>query len=335
MKTAFLFAQLLVLGCSASGQVDEETDVLIEGLVIAPSREVFQALEPTEWTVRYDRSRKALDQLLALELRAFPRLVAHIDDQRTAIALKVRHLPPLGETCFDILESQVCPGEIPSCLFSYSFLDIGLMREWWKERSGLPLRDLQVEAALFALALARHDNDKCATSLAERVEELGVADPESAMEPFRKAFAGLALPEAQDDLIATFQLPPGNYLQRRIALRRSGGAGYKLVKMGLSAFPALLRHLDDPATGDRCFEVIQQALLDAYYDDDHPEFTLLSKASVASWLKERSGRTLKELRIEIVHHWIDTATRTSYKDKEEKKRLLEFLDEQLDRIQKE
>jgi len=333
MKIAFLFAQLLALGCSSAGQVDAETDVLIEGLVIAPSREEFQALEPTEWTVRYDRSRKALNHLLALDLRAFPRLVAHIDDQRTAIALNVRHLPPLGETCFDILESQVCPGEIPSCLFTYSFLDMDLMREWWKERAGLPLRELQIEAALFALALARHDNDKCAASFAQRVGELGVADPESAMEPFRKAFSGLALPEGQDDLIATFQLPPGNYLKRRIALERGGRAGDKLVETGLAAFPALLRHLDDAATGDRCFELIQRVLLDAYHEN-HPEFTLLSKATVTSWLKERSGRTLKELRIEIARHCIDTATRTPYKDQEEKKRLLEFLDEQLDRIQK-
>jgi hypothetical protein len=104
--------------------------------------------------------------------------------------------------------------------------------------------------------------------------------------------------------------------------------------MGLVAFPALLRHLDDPATGDQCFRLIQRSLLDAYHED-HPELTLLSKATVASWLKERSGRTLKELRIEIVHHCIDTAKRTTYKNKEEKDSLLEFLNEHLDRIQKE
>ncbi len=104
--------------------------------------------------------------------------------------------------------------------------------------------------------------------------------------------------------------------------------------MGLAAFPALLRQLEDPATGDPCFRLIQRSLLDAYHED-YPELTLLSKATVASWLKERSGRTLKELRIEIVHHCIDTAKRTTYKTQEDKDRLLEFLSEHLDRVQKE
>lgn len=334
MKTGLPFVLLLMLGCSHAGRNDEDVDALIEDLVIAPSREAIEAATPSEVAARNERALKSLERLQSLGWRAFPRLVAHSQDQRLGLDLRVRNYPPLGVTCFDILEEQVIPEMTPTRWFTYSFLDWSLIPEWWKERSGLTLREVQVEAALFALALAEWDKDPWAKSFDRRVKELGVADPESAMKQFRIAFARLSLPDSPDELITTFKLPPGTYLERRVALERSNRAWDRLQKLGLAAFPELLRHLEDPATGDDCFRLIQRSLLDNYHEG-HPELTLLTKTTVTSWLKERSGRTLKELRIEIVHHCIDTARKSTYKNQEEKDSLLEFLNEHLDRIQKE
>jgi len=142
----------------------------------------------------------AVKQLLALGVKAFPALIASIDDHRQSIALRAMIPHDVGLACFCIIQEQV--EDFPS---TYRFERTGALfkkcnqpealsrstiKEWWSVRAGRPLLALQIEALEWTIAqekqigfVSQKQKTEILTPLETRLKELKTAEAEPVSTP--------------------------------------------------------------------------------------------------------------------------------------------------------
>src|SRR4029078_207008 len=109
----------------------------------------------------------AIAVLESAETRAFPALLAHLEDNTKASSTFQRavmevaasgnatlHHPTIGEACFDLIQSQV-EGNWPKAYRQYYVLSPQNVVSWWQSRRDRLLQELKIETARASLAQAR------------------------------------------------------------------------------------------------------------------------------------------------------------------------------------
>jgi hypothetical protein len=313
---------VLIVGCVSSPKLPDEPQALIE--LLAETSDEFAPKQALS----------AHDKLVGMGTAAFPALLENRDDKREAGGFRLEISVPttVGMVCACIIQEEV-EVNIPKGFYNLQFLGFLPDKEelslWWKERSGRTLYELQVEAALFSLALARYEKIQWAEErFVARLKELGVDDVESKAAPFVAKARMLTLPDDPQTLIDLFEIKGETYIERRFAAVRAEHAWLKLYKMGINAFPALVSNVDREQVGDRCLRLIQWQV-EVGLSEDQAKFRFLSKEMAAEWWKARSGRTLKELQIEAAKHSLAAVQKAEFKDEEEKQRLVDWITSRL------
>lgn len=105
---------------------------------------------------------KALETLYEGKLKAFPTLVAHVNDPRRASGRAYMKSvvsldgsgPTIGMVCLDVLQMQV-EGNWPKAFQPYYYLRSKNVASWWEANKDKPLDQLRIEAAESALDIAR------------------------------------------------------------------------------------------------------------------------------------------------------------------------------------
>jgi len=107
------------------------------------------------------RVAKAIATLERAGTKAFPALLAHLNDTTTAFEVFQREVqdgnvpsPTMGDACFDLVQGQI-EGNWPKGLRQYYVLSRTNIVSWWYARKEKPLKDLRIEAALTSLSMAR------------------------------------------------------------------------------------------------------------------------------------------------------------------------------------
>ena len=97
----------------------------------------------------------AVSKMFDLGVEAFPVLMEHLDDDRQSVAVLSIIPCSLGAACYGILYSQVNVRLHKGISDRYRIVGWQMsIPEWWKERRGRTLKDLQVEAAVYSLVQA-------------------------------------------------------------------------------------------------------------------------------------------------------------------------------------
>jgi hypothetical protein len=110
---------------------------------------------------------KAIAALESAGTKAFPTLLAHLNDKAKAseafqraegsldaVGNFVLHEPTIGEACFYLIQAQV-EGNWPKAYRQYYFLSSENIVSWWQSRKEKSLTELRVEAARASLTKAR------------------------------------------------------------------------------------------------------------------------------------------------------------------------------------
>jgi len=115
----------------------------------------------------------ALDTFEKAGIKAFPVLIAHLNDkalaserhfQREAVDIDAGghtklHHPTIGDACFDILQGEV-EGNWPKGFRQYNVLERVRLAEWWKKHESKSLHDIRLECVQISLSAARNDLKK-------------------------------------------------------------------------------------------------------------------------------------------------------------------------------
>jgi hypothetical protein len=109
------------------------------------------------------RVAKAIATLERAGTKAFPALLAHLNDTTTAFEVFQHEVqdvygnvpsPTMGDACFDLVQGQI-EGNWPKGLRQYYVLSRTNIVSWWYARKEKSLKDLRIEAALTSLTMAR------------------------------------------------------------------------------------------------------------------------------------------------------------------------------------
>jgi len=109
------------------------------------------------------RVSKAIATLETAGTKAFPALLAHLNDATTASKAFQRAVqdiygkvtsPTIGQACFDLIQGQI-EGNWPKGLRQYYALSPTNIVSWWYARKEKSLKDLRIEAAMVSLTRAR------------------------------------------------------------------------------------------------------------------------------------------------------------------------------------
>ena len=109
------------------------------------------------------RVSKAIAMLNGAGTKAFPALLAHLNDATTASDVfqrAVQHIhgnvpsPTIGEACFDLIQGQI-EGNWPKGFRQYYVLSATNVARWWQARKEKSLRELRIEVARTSLTRAR------------------------------------------------------------------------------------------------------------------------------------------------------------------------------------
>ena len=116
----------------------------------------------------HSRVTNAIAVIESAGTKAFPALLAHLNDTTKASTLFQRavmefdetskvtrvHAPTIGEACFDLIQGQV-EGNWPKAYRHYYVLTPENVVTWWQSRKDRSLQELQIETARTSLARAR------------------------------------------------------------------------------------------------------------------------------------------------------------------------------------
>jgi hypothetical protein len=109
------------------------------------------------------RVSNAIATLKSAGTKAFPALLAHLNDATTASEAfqhEVQDIhgnvpsPTIGEACFDLIQHQI-EGNWPKGLRQYYALSPMNIVSWWYARKNKSLKDLRIEAAMASLTRTR------------------------------------------------------------------------------------------------------------------------------------------------------------------------------------
>jgi len=345
---ATVLSAWILQSCASTPGVDETARALVRDLIIAdrpagnypiyslPEMQIPGQPKPPPPDPDDPRLRayEAVKKLRAMGMAAWPALIESVDDNRQSIPLAAEIPCKLGRACFHLI-ADVINARAPRGHFDdYDFiLDGDDLRDWWKERQGRGLRELKIEAALFAWTLAGHARPpKDQPHYAKQLLDLGVADPEIQAKPFRDRLPGLSVPKAPEALVPLLAPQSGaTYMDRRFAIERSGNAWRMLREFELAAFPALIEGMKNPDLRSRCFGIIE-GTIHHWGIEPHNDLLIINADNVAAWWEPRRGKPLIELQREAARHALEGAKRKKFDTEEEKTNLVEFIQEQLDRI---
>lgn len=159
---------VMILLCGARvavAQVDSDPRSLVDRLVSLNSEPAYARAEHGGYEVTYpkdfDREKEKLvlvawTSLIEIGTRAFPVLIDHLGDQRYSYT-SVGNSPPtytVGRVCREILITQVC---VHNAILGREpgrdgyFPTNEKIREWWNTNRRRTLREMQLEAARWAL----------------------------------------------------------------------------------------------------------------------------------------------------------------------------------------
>jgi hypothetical protein len=126
--------------------------------------------------------RGALETFKAAGTKAFPVLIAHMEDprkaavrwfQRTVFDIDptgeaIYHLPTIGDACFDIIRGQVEEGQWLKGYQQFYVLNPDTVAKWWDTHKTRSLRDLRLECAQMSLDAARKERNSEAVDFMEK-----------------------------------------------------------------------------------------------------------------------------------------------------------------------
>jgi hypothetical protein len=139
-----MIAALLVSGCACGTKLPDEPQALIE--MLAKTSDEFAPRQAVA----------ASHKLMEMGTAAFPALIDNSNDEREAwgcFDMDVSEPTTVGVVCTCIVQSQV-EMNLPKAYRDMWMLGLASkdkLAEWWKERSGRSLRELQIEAARYSL----------------------------------------------------------------------------------------------------------------------------------------------------------------------------------------
>lgn len=307
---------LLLASCAA------EPETLVERLAIAEERAsprpvltvplMYPSEDVPDDDPRY-AAQDAASRLSSMGIRAFPALVARVDDPRQSICLSHTLPASVGEACFRIILEQVHDGPFGPDYRRYVFLHRSMLKQWWSERSGKSLRELRIESALYSLSLADFDGDAGFVRFYEDVlKELGVRDARERLQPFRIWSARLPLPEDWPGVVQALEIGSGTYLERSGDQERADRAGEQILGEPEPAFEHVLRGLDRPAVRSACLKLLGWLTIDEWLEyQGFAEFRFVTPERVDAWRKSNPGGTLGDFRKAARDHAKDEARRAS------------------------
>ncbi len=282
------------------------------------------------------RAQKAANTLHDLGMVAWPALIERLEDNRQSIALASEIPCTFGRACFHRIAGKVNPPRPRGYFNDYDILRDGDdVRSWWRDRQGRELRDLKIEALLFAWALAEHDGAAAdARFYARELRSLDVAEPEPRAEPWRKGARGLALPQSPDELVSV--LNPrlhGDFLTRRFLKERARRARWQLIQLDAVAIPALIHGLQERRVADTCMDLIGDILHDFSFEPElMNELMIVNRQNATAWWRERQSRPWRAIQLEAAQQLVDAVERRRFPSQERKDDLLKFLRGQVEEL---
>ena len=217
-----------LFACSSPPPDEEDDQSLVLQLVIADrpagNHPVYTVPSGTASDHPQVRAWNAVKKLRARGMEAWPALLERLDDNRLSIALAAEIPCTVGRACFHLIANAINAPPPRGHLYDYNLLlNREGIRAWWKDRKGREIRDLRIEASLFAWTLAKYDGEKkYVEHYAGHLRKLGVQDPDAKAECIRRLTESLALPEKAEELVPILAAPPaGEFLQTRLAWYRA------------------------------------------------------------------------------------------------------------------
>ncbi len=324
---ASLVTLLIAAGCTVAPRRPAHSD-LIDRLALDDRPQ----LDPMDEVDYGDDARRlmtsdALRQLDEIGLAAVPALIAHIDDRRpTQYPIALMMTPTVGLAC-KLMVGGLIDDSFPKIdreRFSFICVWDDSLPLWWRERSAATLKELQIEARLYGLAIAEHDGRRdYIRSFKQELEALGV-DVEARAAPFRRFAPLLDIPESIEGLVNCLAIDATTYVERRFRRERFVRAMYELFDHKERALPLLVQAMQQPEMAKGAFEVIQR-MIESIARDLYPRFAMLNPDNVASWWSARSTASLEELKREAQAHHLKLAERATFRSAADRDQALSLL----------
>ena len=336
-----LWAKLAAAGKinpSPPKRLPDDPNALIERLAISDEPAVYEPIyTPGPYAPKTDFrvvAFDAADKLATMGTRAFPTLVQSLSDERQSAGFGnyLRHT--VGIACFRTLQDQVefypYPGKYLPYEVQFLRFDKPLTSQWWRERSGRTLKELQIEACQFSVAAAKaHGLTDLLDAYTKRLRQLGVKQWNPQASPFAALANVRDLPSHPEDLVPCLAMRGETYVEKRIAAARADQAWLRLYDMGRTALPVLVGSVGDAEVGKSCLDLIRRQLEPTFLHRGFEQFYILNKSMLPGWWKEHAHRPLAELRGDLAEQLLRKVESATFKDPDEKQWLLDAVKQHL------